>query len=67
MMVENSVRLLRRIDADEQFGVPVRFDMLAASGDDGPMVARLGRSDQHRFCDIHNRIEQWVGGNLNAE
>ena len=66
MSMIEEVRLLRRAEVEEQFGVPARFLELAVARGDGPPVVRLGRSVRYRICDVRDWIEQRVEDNRNA-
>jgi len=66
MTTLEGLRLLRRKDVEEQFGVPVRFLELAVTRGDGPPIVRLGRSVRYRVCDIQLWIEQRVEDQPNA-
>ncbi len=60
------VRLLRRTEVEEQFGIPTRFLELAVARGDGPPIVRLGRSVRYRVCDIRKWIEERVEGGCDA-
>jgi predicted DNA-binding transcriptional regulator AlpA len=62
MCSQEKMRLLRRAEVEEQFGIPVRFLELAVSRGNGPAIVRLGRSVRYRVCDILDWIEQQVEG-----
>ncbi len=64
MSTKEEVRLLRRTEVEEQFGISVRFLELAVARGDGPPNVRLGRSVRYRVCDIRKWIEQRVEGGL---
>jgi predicted DNA-binding transcriptional regulator AlpA len=66
MSTREEVRLLRRTEVEDQFGIPVRFLEIAVSNGDGSPIVRLGRSVRYRVCDIHNWIEQRVEGCANG-
>jgi predicted DNA-binding transcriptional regulator AlpA len=66
MSTYEEVRLLRRVEVEEQFGIPVRFLEIAVSRGDGPPIVRLGRSVRYRVCDVRNWIEQRVEGCING-
>lgn len=59
-------RLLRRVEVEDQFGIPVRFLEVAVSKGNGPPIVRFGRSVRYRVCDIRNWIEQRVEGGING-
>ncbi len=66
MSLKEEVRLLRRAEVEEQFGIPVRFLELAVSRGDGPPIVRLGRSVRYRVCDVYNWINRSVEGTGNV-
>ena len=60
------VRLLRRAEVEQRFGIPVRFLELAVARGDGPPIVGLGRSVRYRTCDVQNWIEHRVEGSRNG-
>ena len=58
MSKSEDIRLLRRSEVEEQFGISVRFLELAVTRGDGPPIVRLGRSVRYRTCDVRTWIEQ---------
>ena len=67
MPIENRSRLIRRMEVEEQFGIPVRFLELAVTRGDGPPIVRLGRSVRYRISDIHSWIARRVEDSENAQ
>jgi predicted DNA-binding transcriptional regulator AlpA len=60
MSIAKEIRLLRRSEVEDLFGISVRFLELAAMRGDGPPIVRLGRSVRYRVCDIHDWIEKQI-------
>ena len=56
------VRLLTRLEVEDQFGISKRFLELAVSRGDGPPIVRIGRSVRYRASDIYKWIDAQIEG-----
>ena len=56
------VRLLTRLEVEDQFGISKRFLELAVRRGDGPPIVRIGRSVRYRASDIYKWIDAQIEG-----
>lgn len=60
MSTLEGMRLLKREEIEEKFGIPKRFLEVSANRGDGPPIVRIGRSVRYRLCDIRDWLEAKV-------